>query len=55
MERAADNRFCERCLVSKDLHPSGEKSDEFEPVECEVADRKANLIENFAGGAFRGW
>lgn len=53
-KRAGDDRFCEVCDVSLDLHPYGDKTTRPEDWECASADNKARLIESFSGGAWRG-
>ena len=40
-----DDIFCDRCGVVLDLHPYGVSPDE--DWECDVADRKADLLSRF--------
>lgn len=44
--RAGDDRFCEHCDVSKDLH--------YGEDDCEGAGRRADLVSGAFGGLLRG-
>jgi hypothetical protein len=41
-----DYQFCPRCDVTMDLHPEADEGDEWA---CDIAGKKADLLEQFGG------
>ena len=48
----SDERFCGRCEVVRELHPDPSNDDPY-PWECDVAERKADMMDRFFGNFVR--